>query len=317
MPWLGEEEVMRLDGDEGFLLALRRHAVDLQSREWEWFDGALVDNARKILGEQHVTDLLAAICANEPIAGHFVELLDRESKPPKDPEANRDAYRAELASVTVDDIIAAAESLEKTRARFRGWGRQAASGDLEAVLERMLRCQSSESLQRFLQVFAVRQLPHFDSRILDLCQHEDLQVRRRATTAAAINRNAEVRKFAINKLDDPEYQGAAIEMLVKNYERGDEQTVLDAIVLPEDDCDRHWMLLSLLKLIEDNSAAEYHGAAELIYEQTPCSRCRCWAVKLLAERDALPKQIWAECQFDVEPDTRALVGGAPWNDLAD
>jgi hypothetical protein len=91
---------------------------------------------------------------------------------------------------------------------------------------------------------------------------------------------------------------------------------VDAIVLPNDNCDRHSMLLSLLKLIEDNSAAEYHRAAELIYEQTPCSLCRYWAVQLLAERDALPEQMRAECQFDVEPDTRAIVGGPAWNDLA-
>src|SRR5262249_12567818 len=61
MPWLGEKELMRLDGDDGFLLALRRHAADLQTREWDWFDGSLVDDARRVLGEQHVSDLLNAI----------------------------------------------------------------------------------------------------------------------------------------------------------------------------------------------------------------------------------------------------------------
>ena len=161
MPGLGEEELMRLDGEEGFLLALRRHAADLKTREWEWFDAVLIDDARNILGEQQVSDLLSAVSATEPSINHFVELLSEKSKSTYDSEEGRAAYRRELASLTVDDVVAAAESPERRRCNFRGWGRQATSTDLEVVLERMLNCVSEESLQSYLQVFACARVAAF------------------------------------------------------------------------------------------------------------------------------------------------------------
>jgi hypothetical protein len=311
MQFLGERELMRLDGDEGFLLALRRHAADLRTREWDWFDAALVDEAREILGELHVSNLLRELSATDDDIRVFTEALHHESS--RTPYDGSAAYRQELASLTVDEIIAAAESSQKARAHFRGWGRQAKSSDLERILERLLDSTNAEVIDKYLQVFAMRALPRFDSRILELCQHESLQVRRRAARAVANNKHSEVRKFAVSKLGDPEYQKYAIEMLAKNYERGDEHTVLEAIVLPNESDQRHWMLMSLLKMIEENSEAECSRPAKLIYAESPCSQCRYSTVRLLENREVLPDEIRTECRFDVQPDTRALVDGPAWN----
>jgi hypothetical protein len=314
MPWLGEKEFMQLEGEAGFLLALRRHAADLRTREWDWFDAVFVDEARQILGEQHISDVLDEVSATDEDIRPFVEFVRRESS--QKSEAGSAAYRREITALTVDDIVTAAEAPRKTMISFRSWGRHATVADLGLVLSRMLNCDNVESLQRYLQVFARRPMPQFDSRLLELCQHENWQVRSRAATAAAINKHSEVRKFAMNKLAQHEYQHYAIEMLVKNYERGDEQAVLDAVVLPGDSSDRHSMLMSLLKMIEENPESERKRPAELIYDETPCSVCRHDAVKLLVERNLVSEQIHAECKFDVEPDTRTLVGGPAWNELA-
>ena len=136
MQWLGEKELMQLDGDDGFLLALRRHAADLRTRDWDWFDAMLVDDAREILGEQHISDMLDAISANDEDVRPFVEFRGRDSSQKLD--AGSAAYRRELESLSADDIIAAAESPEKTSIRFRGWGRHATTADLELVLKRMV-----------------------------------------------------------------------------------------------------------------------------------------------------------------------------------
>jgi hypothetical protein len=125
-----------------------------------------------------------------------------------------------------------------------------------------------------------------------------------------------VREFAITQLDRPEYQRYSIEMLARNYEPGDEQRIRAAITLPDDECERHWLLMSLLKFIEQRPEAESEASGELIYEHTPCSQCRYSVVTLMNNRKNLPERFREECQYDVVADTRSQVGGPTWNVLA-
>src|ERR1700733_9483853 len=39
--WLGEEEIIRLDGEPAFLFSARVRGKDLTTRGWEWDDGSL------------------------------------------------------------------------------------------------------------------------------------------------------------------------------------------------------------------------------------------------------------------------------------
>jgi hypothetical protein len=312
-PELGEEELLRIDGVDGFLLALRRHAADLRTREWDWYDGVLVDNANSVLGEQQVSDVLAAFSGSDEYVKQFAEYQRRELS--KTPNAGRSAYSETLARLTADDIIAAAESAESRARSFRGWGRHASSADLERVLERMLGCENVKALQKYLEVFCARAMPRLDDKIFKLFYHENWHVQRRAATAIAQVQHPEARQFALEKLQEVENQEYAVEMLEKNYERGDEQLVLDSVVLPAASDQRHWLLKSLLDMVENNMEAECGRATKLIYDEMPCSCCRSFAVKLWANRGVLPADIRAECQFDFEQDTRALVGGPAWDEL--
>jgi hypothetical protein len=56
--WLGEEEIIQLDGEKAFLFAARIRGDSLPAREWEWDDGCLVRNAIERFGEGRVAELL-------------------------------------------------------------------------------------------------------------------------------------------------------------------------------------------------------------------------------------------------------------------
>src|SRR5213076_1532841 len=59
-PRLGEEEIVALDGEQGFLFDARVRGRLLAGREWEWDDGSLIDLAAERFGEEHVGRLLEA-----------------------------------------------------------------------------------------------------------------------------------------------------------------------------------------------------------------------------------------------------------------
>jgi len=309
---LGVSELIRLNGDNGFLFAVERYGAELSSREWEWFDYSLGRQGIHWLGKEHVFEILNASAANSSNVQRFKDAWfeDRER------QANRKQlpYRERVGKYTAKEVITAAESPEKSPIRFRAWGRLAEAADLNAVYQRMLEVKDTEVLRRYLQVFARCPWPRFDSRLLELCQHDDENIRRLAAHAIANNCHPKVRQFALEKLSEPAFQEFAVEILAKNYQLGDESSVLDMLVLPEDECELHWTLMSVRKLVEDNENAKCRRAVELVYDKTPCSSCRHSMVKLQSVREGLPPGMQKECQFDVERDTRELAKGPAWND---
>jgi hypothetical protein len=59
-PWLGEEEVITLNGERGFLFAARVRGRLLAGRAWGWDDRSLIDLAGERFGEANVGRLLEA-----------------------------------------------------------------------------------------------------------------------------------------------------------------------------------------------------------------------------------------------------------------
>lgn len=310
--WLGEEELIFLTGKDGFLAAVRRHGEDLVSRDWEWFDGALADTAVEQLGEGGVIQTLRTAANRDVRIQRFLEawMTDREKKS----STTKTAYREQLANYTAKDVIQAAEHPGRDYFSFRGWGRYATDADAAIVYERMLETTDIDKLRRYLQVFARRPWPRFDERMLQLCLHQDENIRQRAASAASNNEHEELRAFALKHLSDPEHQEDAVEMLSANYEDGDESRVLDVLSLPDNECHLHWTLMSVRKLVENNPNARCEEAVTLVYEHTPCSACRYSMVKLQSERVGLSDNLLEECRYDVEVDTRELAGGPTWKD---
>jgi len=60
MPWLGEEQILQLDGEQGFLVAARLRGRRLETQEFDWDDNNLLNVAIERLGEDRVIASLEA-----------------------------------------------------------------------------------------------------------------------------------------------------------------------------------------------------------------------------------------------------------------
>jgi hypothetical protein len=310
--WLGEQELIRLEGADGFLTAVIRHGTDLESREWDWFDRTLTHKGIEWLGRDYIIDLLNSRAVTDDRVRRFNYLWLKEQQQGED--TKRASYRDRFGNIAAGEIITSAESPDKTSIRFRGWGRHAKDTDLSTVYKRMLVTSDVQALRRYLQVFATIQWPSYDARLLQLCLHDDQVVRHGAAQAVANNSHPEIRRFALENLKNPKYQEHSIRLLGRNYEPGDENRILDVIELPDYEEHLHEKLMRLMGLVKRNKTADLKAVGKLIYERTPCSFCRNSIVELLAERIELPEAMQTECRFDVEADTRKLAGGPSWSD---
>lgn len=301
-PWLGESELVALDGERGFLFAARIRGQQLGSREWDWDDRSFVRVAVKRFGETRVSELLDS--SRDPAVGRLAAgwRHDVHERTAKDPRA---AHKARMLAISFQEAL---RSAEENRLCFslRGWGMYADEARLRVVLDRLWKEQQPHVIANLLMVFSARALPEFDARMVDLCRHGDEEVRRRAIMALAQNTHPLVREFALSELSKPVDDRSAVALLVKNYQKGDEHRLLEAIELPEDECHLHWLLTDVIRLLESNPEADASRLGVVCYASTPCQSCRCDAAKLLLDQRVAPDWLVQECKLDCEEDCRAL-----------
>lgn len=305
-PFLGDEEILELDGPAAFIFVARARGKEISAREWEWHDGCLVDEAIERLGEIQVRELLNN--TKDLAIRRFGDAWNRNTRHRAggDVATPRGARREYL--LPVSDVLLAARNAHSSVAHFRGWGMHSDEPALEVVLSRLREATEVTELIRLLRVFSNRALPRFDPRLIELCQHPDSNVRHWAYNALELNSHALVREFALQRLEAGDHR--AIGLLTNNYQSGDEDAILSQINLRNDAFDIHVMMLDIIQLLEKNDDADPSQLGVVAYALTPCASCRMWAVRHLVKHQAAPDWLLAECRFDSDEDSRNLAEAA-------
>ena len=304
-PWLGEEQLIQLDSDAGFLYVADVRARSLSQRGWEWDDEAMMRMAMENLGEQTAIDVLTREAESSPELRRFIEAWrtasEKKTGDPKQSHADR------MRQYTLTNIIQAAEATPNQGAFLRGWGMHADECDLQVVLDRLFSTHDPRVIANYLRVFSNRPLPQFDDQMLFLLQHDNEEVRRRAYTAVAKNAHPAIRAFALNHLQSHYAEPNFIELFIHNFRSGDEDLLRTHLSLSDDRDDRHALLMDLTKVLEENPAARCNLLALWVYRWTPCTLCRHRAAKLLVTHNVAPQWLIEEIQYDSDPDTRRLI----------
>lgn len=308
-PGLAEEEIVRLDGAEGFLFAVRIRGAQLADRKWEWDDHWLGEHAIKQLGREKVAFLLEEgkdASVRRYYAGWLRDQQEKEERGrlPKS-ERGKDAYVARMKRIPFDKVVEDIQGTTNMKYILRGWGAHASDEHLRTVLDLLWSAESPAVSINALAVFAKRPLPTFDPRLIDLCTHADEDVRGQAFSALAMNTHPLVRAFALSRIQAPLHP-TTVGLFIQNYERGDEDLLVKALELPNDVDDIHWLMGEILEMLEENEEADPSALGLIIYANTPCQQCRVRAVRLLRDRTTLPDWMPDECRYDAEEECRKL-----------
>jgi hypothetical protein len=305
--WLGEYEVVWLDGIQGFLFAARVRGKQLADRAWEWDDGSLIDLARERFGEEHVGGLLEA--SGDEALRRFRESW-RQERQRKTEGSEAQSRREQVAATPVDEVLRAAEGTGRC-IWLRSWGKHASEEALQTVLQYLWAAREPRVLANLLQVLSPRALPTFDARLIELCRHGDEAVRRWAFAALEENAHPLVREFALAEAQKGLRAGSVVALFRNNYQPRDEHRILEALDLPADADELHRLLMDVVKVLEQNPEADCSRLGILSYALTPCAACRFWAARLLLDRHIAPGWLIEECRYDSEKDCRELVEKTP------
>ena len=222
-PNLGEDQLLRLDGADAlrFLTRLRGH--NLANHDWDWDDSSVIRTAIELLGEQCVQAVLTE--SSDADVRRFASGWQANVKSANDPESQQ-TYQQKMEQTTVSDVLKAAHCEDRSL-WLASWGKCARDHELELVFEQIWTEQDARVITKLLRVFSGRPMPTFDSRLLELCHHSDADVRRCAFIAVGQNSQPSVREFALKELSQRIFDRPVVKLLIKNFQRGDEQQLLD------------------------------------------------------------------------------------------
>jgi hypothetical protein len=303
-PWIGEEEVVKLDGEQGFLFAARVRGRFLANREWDKYDDEIpLHIAVERFGEERVNGLLEA--SSDAAISRFREGWRREKQEKKE-RASPESHRERMTAIPIEEILRVADG-ESKGLFFRGWGMYAKEADLQTVLQRLWAAREPRVIANLLKIFSRRALPEFDARLIELCRHDDEEVRRWAFNALEENAHPLIREFALTELQNGIHDRSVVALFINNYVKGDEHLFLESIEFPKDVDEVHWLLMDVVKVLEENSEAACFRLGVIAYASTPCENCRFHAVRLLLKRQAAPDWLSEECRYDSCKDCRELI----------
>ena len=302
--WLGEEEIIDLDGDKGFLFAAQARAERLPRREWEWDDEALINRAVERIGDARAVELLDD-AKNPPLRAYWERWRrEKQAKAAREPHIS---HRERMQAIGVEEILSTAESSVSRFGLYRGWGMYAEDSELDAIHQHLSTAREPRVLANLLFVFSNRADPRFVPRFIELCRHEDSEVRRRAVLALEGIKHPHIREFALSELSEASRGSSVVGLFGENYRPGDERRILDAIDLPDEDEKQHGLLMDVIRVLEKNRDADCSQLGVVAYASTPCEHCRADSVRLLLDRHVAPAWLVEECRFDSGEKCRDLV----------
>ena len=97
-----------------------------------------------------------------------------------------------------------------------------------------------------------------------------------------------IRAFGLSQLEKGTREGSVVSLFIKNFQRGNEQRILTFLEVPDDDFERHSLLMNVMDVLENNPDTDGAQLAIIAYASTPCGMCRRDSVELLLRQHAAP-----------------------------
>jgi len=294
-------EILKLEGEEGFLFVADRIGERLLEDEDFWVKPWLVSELDEIAGDGRAMAILDRESpANPRIAAyHEAVLKDRARESPKpDPEPP-----------PVNDVVGGILASTARLPRLPFFGQQATPEERRKVAALDFSSMGAIPLENYLSYFYRSGFPEFREEYLPLLGHPEERVRWRAHAVLSHHAEPQVRLAAYEALARGEV-AFFVKLLRRSGLAEDVEPLLGAIHVPEIQADAdevHGVVGPLLKLVRENERMNDLRLAVWMYEYSSCHICRSDAVEFMVGRSILPQWIAEECLSDASEGIREMA----------
>jgi len=313
--WLGAEELIELDGVDGFIELAKIYGQRLLDDPEDFVSDNLIfrddDNAETF------KEILYQQAKQEPQSKAYWDYLQKrrvfEPRKPIDRDAVRRQSKIRVRQqYPLDRIINdAREGKGQYPGYYVNFGRHATPSELQQIYSLLLNETDTSIQLRFLWVFRRTEMPQLYPRLFDWANGTNEPLRSASIAALSQISDKQVHTFARKKIQNNELTGPdneAIYLFINNYENGDAQLITQSLsILDPDDEDTHSLAYNVIELADKQNDPNLAGAMKWVYHNTPCTNCRYSSVIHLDKFKQLEDSLVQECLFDASEEIRTFA----------
>lgn len=164
--------------------------------------------------------------------------------------------------------------------------------------------------KKYLSFFWLIKFPFNYKYILDVVKKVNTDKNRElefAIDSLKYFRNLEIRDFAIHKLKSSKNAKMYLDLLVKNYKKGDANIIYNIVKKQNTPDKAHSVVWSITDIYYRNKVKECKKIMEFLYRHLACGSHRYDVVKILKMNNVLSERIRKEIRFDSYSKTRKLA----------
>lgn len=298
---IAADEIVEVDGEDGFLFAADRAGEALLRYPDSWGNTYLASLLDKTAGEGRAMVIMGRESPRNPNIAAFRAAVLKDQ--------NVERFRPDQTLPAVDELIGQILASTKRIARLSYFGKKGTPEERLKVAGLDFSRMSLIPLDNYLFYFSRSGFPEFREEYLPLLLHPEERVRWWSHSALSHHAEPQVRQAAYQALASGEL-AFFVKLLRRSGLADDTAPLLAALGRPAtmaDDDEVHGVGSALRDLVTENSKMRDPRLPLWIYEATPCRICRFHAVEIMAERSILPRWIAEECLSDAYEDTRAIA----------
>jgi hypothetical protein len=307
--WIGGEQIVDVDGIEGFIHVAEIIGKRLIEDERYWESDSMLQDVKERFGAEALEAALEkGKKDSENIRAYFAGIKPWNRGGEETKAQRFERFRKEYPL----EKLLAELGKEEPRFPFGPFGYYATDEDASYCFEMLRREANKMKVYGLLRVFGRRQLPGYFEGLNGFALDDDEHIRDAAVTALSHLRHGGVRKTAFDLLNENKWQKrlSALPLFLNNYQPGDHRVIEKVLEMIPMDCDRdtmHGLVSDLVHLCEKNNSPEMKRLLLWVYGNSPCMNCRCKAVKLMLEAEELPDDILDECVYDGYAEIREMA----------
>jgi hypothetical protein len=300
--WLiAAEEIVEIDGEDGFVFAADRAGEAILKHPDYWGDPGLASLLDEKAGEGRAMAIMDRESPGNPNIAAFRKAVLKDQKEKK--------FRPDQTVPTVDELIGQILTSTKRIGRLSYFGKNGTPEERLKVAGLDFARMTPVSLDNYLFYFSRSGFPEFREEHLPLLRHPEERIRWWALSALSHHAEPQVRQAAYQALARGE-PAFFVKLLRCSGLPEDTEPLLVALGPPgtmADADEEHGVGYALLDLATENPKMGDPRLPLWIVETTPCRICRFHAVELMASRAILPDWIAEECLFDAYENTREIA----------
>jgi len=297
--WAGAYEILELDGLNGLFYVSEKFGKYIEQNPDDWQDDWIIKRFQEENKKIRVSEELKKKAETNTLIQIYLDNIKRTKESQENHRTKPTKYKD-----IIDEVLNSKSFISFRRKK------NLTDEEINQVAKRLIDETDKSNVERLLDIFDFYKFPYDSQIILDFAKQNRTSKNRiveNAIDALKHVKSKDIRKFALDKIENSKSPIDYLEILVSNYKSGDFK-LLSKIADKTNNEHKIEQLAGIYsEIYKENKTKECKEPLEILYNKMNCAIHRKGVVEILIENNVLSDKIKNEIMYDSDLETRKLA----------